>query len=185
MSLQVGNPLKSDQLKMQLHTQLVEHISKTKEEESHLTRIIELVTQNSYDDITEKTRGDHHLTASAIITSKLGVLLHFHKRVKMWLQPGGHIDLGETPLITVQRETFEETGLIPIFDSRIFDLDIHDTGYGHIHYDIRYLAWCDDTNFNPPSEESQKVAWFSYSAAEQVVDGGLLRVMKKLNAKIV
>ena len=34
------------------------------------------------------------------------------------------------------------------------------------------------------AEESQKVAWFSYSAAEQLVDGGLLRVMKKLQSNL-
>lgn len=175
----------NQQHSQQLLSQLEQFSPASSVEEKHLSRIIELISQNEYENITEKTRGDHHLTASAIISSKLGVLLHFHKRVKKWLQPGGHIDLGETPLITVQRETLEETGLNPIFEPTIFDLDIHDTGYGHIHYDIRYLGWCDDTNFNPPTDESQKVAWFSYSAAEQVVDGGLLRVIKKLNAKIV
>ena len=98
------------------------------------------------------------------------------------MQPGGHIDLGETPHSTVQRETFEETGLNPKFKPEIFDVDVHKTTWGHVHYDIRYLRRCDETFFNPPAGESQKVAWFSYAAAEQVVDGGLLRILNKVKA---
>ena len=52
-----------------------------------------------------------HVTASAIVTSDAGVVLHLHKRLAMWLQPGGHIDLGEMPWEAALREAMEETGL--------------------------------------------------------------------------
>ncbi|HEY4609983.1 MAG TPA: NUDIX domain-containing protein, partial [Ilumatobacteraceae bacterium] len=38
-----------------------------------------------------------HVTASAIVTGEGGVVLHLHKRLSIWLQPGGHIDAGEAP----------------------------------------------------------------------------------------
>lgn len=167
-------------MKQPLLDQLGSYVPATKVESTHLIRTIELVKESEYDNITVQEKQGHHLTASGVIVSKLGVLLHLHKRIPMWFQPGGHIDLGETPLESVRREVLEETGLTPIFRPEIFDVDVHDTTWGHVHYDIRYLAWCEDTNFNPPVGESQKVAWFSLPAAEQVVDGGLLRILNKI-----
>ena len=38
-----------------------------------------------------------HVTASAIVVGDRGVVLHRHRRLHRWLQPGGHIDPGETP----------------------------------------------------------------------------------------
>lgn len=38
-------------------------------------------------------------------------LLVLHKKLKMWLPPGGHIDEGETPDQACLREIKEETGL--------------------------------------------------------------------------
>ena len=180
-NLNQSNSTSNQAIGEQLISQLREYMPESSEEETHLKRIIDLVHQNQYYDITEKTRNDHHLTGSAIIISKLGVCLHFHKRINKWLQAGGHIDLGETPLITAQRETLEETGLTPEFGEKIFDIDVHDTGYGHVHYDIRYLGFCENTFINPPADESQKVAWFSYDCADQIVDGGLKRVISKIS----
>ena len=33
-----------------------------------------------------------HVTGSAVVTGGRGVVLHLHKRLGIWLQPGGHID---------------------------------------------------------------------------------------------
>ena len=52
-----------------------------------------------------------HITGSALILGPRGVLLHRHKRLKMWLQPGGHLEARETPWQAALREAGEETGL--------------------------------------------------------------------------
>ena len=51
-----------------------------------------------------------HITASAIVVSDAGdkVALHMHKRLNMWLQPGGHIEAGETAAQGALREAEEE-----------------------------------------------------------------------------
>ena len=52
-----------------------------------------------------------HVTGSAIVVGPRGVVLLKHKRLGLWLQPGGHIDAGETPWDAALREAREETGL--------------------------------------------------------------------------
>ena len=52
-----------------------------------------------------------HVTGSALVVGPRGVVLLKHKRLGFWLQPGGHIDPGESPWAAALREAREETGL--------------------------------------------------------------------------
>ena len=38
-------------------------------------------------------------------------LLHWHRKVGLWLPPGGHIEPGEDPIEAALREVMEETGM--------------------------------------------------------------------------
>ena len=42
-----------------------------------------------------------HVTASAVVVSDAGVLLHLHKKLQRWIGPGGHVDAGESPVDAV------------------------------------------------------------------------------------
>src|SRR5690348_10632549 len=55
--------------------------------------------------------GPIHVTGSAIVVGRRGVVLHRHKLMGIWLQPGGHLEPGETPWRAAEREAVEETGL--------------------------------------------------------------------------
>jgi len=54
-------------------------------------------------------QSDHHLTASAFVVSSRGVVLHRHRLLGIWVQPGGHVDANEGPESAALRETLEET----------------------------------------------------------------------------
>jgi 8-oxo-dGTP pyrophosphatase MutT (NUDIX family) len=118
-----------------------------------------------------------HVTGSAIVAGPRGVLLHLHKRLGMWLQPGGHIEPGETPWAAARREAEEETGLqFRLWTSTppLIHLDVHPGGRGHIHLDLRYaLEVIGDDSPRPPEGESQEVRWFPWSEAIALADPGL------------
>jgi 8-oxo-dGTP pyrophosphatase MutT (NUDIX family)/GNAT superfamily N-acetyltransferase len=122
-----------------------------------------------------------HVTASAIVIGELGVVLHLHKRLGLWLQPGGHIDPGEQPWQAAVREAREETGL-PIEAAGdppdLLHVDVHPGPRGHTHLDVRYMATAPPVDPTPPEGESPEVGWFSWSRAIGVADPGLEGVLR-------
>ncbi len=58
--------------------------------------------------------GEHDTTASAFIVymggTEAAVLLHRHKKLGMWLQFGGHVELKEDPWQAITHEVSEESG---------------------------------------------------------------------------
>lgn len=59
----------------------------------------------------------HDMTVSAYIVRKENdewkYLVHFHKKIEVLMQIGGHIELDETPWQTVAHELEEESGYTP------------------------------------------------------------------------
>jgi 8-oxo-dGTP pyrophosphatase MutT (NUDIX family) len=123
-----------------------------------------------------------HLTASAIVAGSRGTVLHLHKTLGRWLQPGGHIDPGEAPWEAAARETEEETGLAPrhvVAGPDLFHLDAHPAG-AHFHLDLRYLLLCGDADPSPQPGESQEVRWFDLDEALAIADDGLVDGLRRL-----
>ncbi len=55
---------------------------------------------------------EKHFTASALVLNEDNkILLLYHKKLNVWLYPGGHVEKNETPDESIVREVFEETGL--------------------------------------------------------------------------
>ncbi|MEO7397297.1 MAG: NUDIX domain-containing protein [Ilumatobacteraceae bacterium] len=124
-----------------------------------------------------------HVTGSAILVGRRGVVLHRHKRLGIWLQPGGHIDDGEAPWDGAAREAFEETGLVashPQAGPELIHVDVHPGPRGHTHLDLRYLLFADDVDPAPPRGESQAVRWFSWDEADAVADPGLSGALRSI-----
>jgi 8-oxo-dGTP pyrophosphatase MutT (NUDIX family) len=134
-----------------------------------------------------------HVTGSAIVAGPRGVLLHFHKRLHMWLQTGGHVEPGETPWQAALRESEEETGMALRFVAGepvgggdgmppLVHLDVHPAAKGHTHLDLRYLLAPADPGAQPapPPGESQQIRWFTWDDAVAAADPGLVDALLRL-----
>jgi 8-oxo-dGTP pyrophosphatase MutT (NUDIX family) len=126
-----------------------------------------------------------HVTSSAIVVGPPGVVLLRHKRLGIWLQPGGHLEPDEDLAAGAMREAVEETGLVlahPAGGPRMVHVDVHEGGRGHTHLDLRWLLLGDGPPA-PPEGESQEVAWFGWDEAIARADPGLsgaLRAFRSL-----
>jgi len=132
----------------------------------------------------DEDAGPVHVTASAVVVGPRGVLLHRHKRLGIWIQPGGHVEPGEALLAAAVRETLEETGLAaaPVTaGSRtgVVHVDVHAAPKGHEHLDIRFLLHAEGEP-KPPAGESQDVAWFGWADAAAATDDALAPLLRHL-----
>ena len=136
---------------------------------------------DSLDDPFDEHASPTHVTASAIVTGDRGVVLHLHKRLSIWLQPGGHIDSGEMPWQAAAREAIEETGL-PVTagaePDHLLHVDVHPGPRGHTHLDVRYHLTAPAAVPTPPAGESQDVRWFSWPQAIAAAEPGLEGVLR-------
>lgn len=99
-----------------------------------------------------------HFTATGFVVHDRRVALHWHRKVKAWLPPGGHIEANEDPVEAVLREVLEETSIevevvptSPVLELEypeqvlppftIMVEDIHDPVDGfHKHIDMIYFC---------------------------------------------
>ena len=124
-----------------------------------------------------------HVTGSAIVLDGRGrVLLHRHKRLGIWLQPGGHLDPGEHPAQAARRETLEETGVAaehPDAGPLLLHVDVHEGPRGHVHLDLRYLLHGDgDAPLRPAPGESPDVAWVARDEVPRLADASLAAAVR-------
>jgi 8-oxo-dGTP pyrophosphatase MutT (NUDIX family) len=127
-----------------------------------------------------------HVTGSAVVVGRRGTVLHLHKRLGRWLQPGGHLEPGEPPWDAARREGEEETGLAlehPGAGPRLVHLDVHDAAAGHTHLDLRYLLLAPDTDPRPPDGESPLAHWYAWEDALAVADEALRGALEVARAE--
>ena len=166
---------------------LLRHVAVDDRESESIARFLEVVP--TLHDPCREDADARHVTASAIVVSDDGdaVVLHLHKRLGMWLQPGGHVDAGETCAEAALREAVEETGL-PVrhhLEGGVFmHLDVHPGPRGHTHFDVRYLLRTPKVPPAPGEGESREVRWFSWAEALDRADAGLTGALAAAKALI-
>tara|TARA_B100000029_G_scaffold515641_1_gene623690 strand:+ start:1392 stop:1931 length:540 start_codon:yes stop_codon:yes gene_type:complete len=148
-------------------------------------RVLE-VCQHDLDILDRRSRPGH-LTASALVIDPVNrnILLLYHKKLKKWLQPGGHAD-GDGDLARVAlREATEETGIVGLLlVEPPIDLDVHKVSPpnedSHQHYDLRYLILAPSKADPVGNSESEKLRWVSVSDfSDMQADTSLYRLANR------
>lgn len=89
-------------------------------------------------------------TAGGMLLHDNKVLLVKHKKLGIWLNPGGHIDEGEAPHQAAEREFWEETGV------RVRAVDALQFGHGN---DILPKSKVEDKSVFYPNPISTNLHW--------------------------
>ena len=129
-----------------------------------------------------------HITASAFVVSpdaQQTLLIH-HRKLDLWLQPGGHCDGDQDVLGVACRELSEETGLTDwqVASPRIFDVDVHPIpetprDVAHFHHDIRYLVIADPAAPLIQNHETLALRWVPMDALERYTDKASVLVVRR------
>ena len=130
----------------------------------------------------------NHFTATGVVFNSDGkVLMIKHKKLGVWLPPGGHVDDNELPCDAVVREIFEETGVkakvISISDGIGIESDAHckelplpftillediEGTWQHNHIDLVYLCNAERDDLAKSESEIDDIGWFSPEDAKKL-----------------
>ncbi|QLQ16252.1 MAG: NUDIX domain-containing protein [Micropruina sp.] len=142
-------------------------------------------------DANERTCRPGHLTASCVVFDPAveQVALVLHPLVGAWLEPGGHLEAGDTTVsAAAEREVREETGLEVAIDPVPVTLDCHPItcrGYRQPtrHFDVRFVGRAANRSPLRISAESHDLRWWPVTdlpdlggEVRELIAAGLLRL---------
>lgn len=135
-----------------------------------------------------KACGDGHITASAlVIDPEHGrVLLTLHKKLRKWLQMGGHCEPVDATLAAAAlREGTEESGVagLALLPGGPVRLDRHLTPCAW-HFDVQYAALAPAGAVEAISDESIDLRWFPYAEVAEVADESVVRLLEATLARL-
>ncbi|MEU4087898.1 NUDIX hydrolase [Streptomyces aureus] len=131
-----------------------------------------------------------HLTASALVIdpSRGRVLLTLHRKLRMWLQMGGHCELGDATLADAAlREALEESGVegLTLLPGGPVTLDRHPIPAPcHWHLDVQYAALAPADAVEAISDESLDLRWFGYDEVAEVADASVVRLLEAARVRL-
>ncbi len=151
--------------------------------------------------------GEYDHSASAFIirvtNSKPKLLLHLHKKFNILTQPGGHIEISETPWAAITHEIEEETGYnvnqlkllqphTPLSFGKLANSVLHpvpmiisshsfDTQKEHFHTDWCYAFITSELPENKPHEgESEDLRWVTEEELEALTDEQIIPAIRQI-----
>jgi len=115
------------------------------------------------------------------------VFVVHHKKAKLWLSPGGHIDKGETLLQTLSREIKEELGFSYSVPQNLQPFlltitPINNPNYScRTHLDVWYAIQTNGMDFKVDPREFHETRWLTIPEAQQLVTDPLnLQVLDRI-----
>jgi len=140
-----------------------------------------------------------HFTVAVFVVWERKTLLHFHRKLAMWLPPGGHIEQNELPDEAAVREVFEETGLrVELVGERREDVEdpvqlhrpagvqLENIGPDHQHIDLIYFARPQGSTEIRALYTEDRVGWYGHEDWHEMhvnaeVTGWCERALKTLD----
>ena len=135
-----------------------------------------------------KACGAGHITASGLVgdPERGRVLLTLHKKLRMWLQMGGHCEPGDSTLAgSALREATEESGIagLTLLPGGPVRLDRHHTPCAW-HLDVQYAALAPVGAVEAISDESLDLRWFAYDEVPTVADDSVVRLLEATRERL-
>jgi len=148
---------------------------------------------------TEPGQIDFTADTFVVYVPEKRVLIRYHDKHDMWLVPGGHVELSETPVETAVREVKEETGLsVTLWQgNQLFEyvnerytelappvaMSVHDILPGHRHVSLVYFATSSTMEVVEPDggEKSRGLLWLTEE--ELLAHPGIHDTIKRYGAQ--
>lgn len=170
------------------------------EEKERQQELLSFIKETEQDKLTDWNNFNGHIVASAFIYAKQEqkFLVLYHKDLKMYLYPGGHIEKDDKSILdATKREVKEETGIINfsplLIKDKLIPIDIssHITPYNkrlnlkeHKHFDFRYLFTIEKiVDVKQDTEELGDYKWIDLKELSQDEHYGKIatKIEKQLN----
>jgi 8-oxo-dGTP pyrophosphatase MutT (NUDIX family) len=176
----------------ELASWLFSHAPGDSVEEQHCARMRELIDAPG-DPFSGERYTPGHFTASAFVLSpsRDALLLIHHRKLGLWVQPGGHVEPSDSSVLeAARREVREEVGVqaLELDHEGLFDVDVHAIPArgptpAHEHFDVRFLFRARDPAFEA-SNEVLNAKWVVLAeVARSGADESVLRAVRKVQQR--